>query len=464
MYISLLTGSTEPANYSVAIPLTNFYQNGTITSSTQNTVCLPRNLTGPSFYFPYNPQNNEYKEGVHLQTQGVKTAVIGSYINPYIDTFFAIPTVDLCVNEYIYYAVSVIGHSSTDGSVVIVGTADLTTVTIVVLVSAVIKTSHTTNWTSLVHEQSYTYQIQRQQIVYIATRGDNDLTGTKVTTNKPISLFSGHECVINNAINFCDTLIEQLPPTKLWGRVYYFTPLAGWLNYRIKIITHASTVVNISCNNTVTMYTINAGGSLSLIYSNQQYCGVFASNVVLVTQFSYWQGSESMMTLIPSTDHYTNSITSSTPNNYYSFSYNHYINIIILVGYYQPEMISITTGGVSQSLDSLSWVPIMRNNVVEAYAVQVSISQGIFKVTHADMDALMTVVVYGVAVYSSTSSAIYPSDEFPEGYGHPGWLMGQLHGMFDSNCTYTAIYIRSYICTYVATGADKGNLLKYVRM
>ena len=456
MYISLLTGSTELANYSVAIPITNFYQNGTITSSTQTTVCLPRSLTGPSFYFRYNPQNNEYKEGVHLQTQGDKNAVIGSYISPYTDTFFAIPTVDLCVNEYIYYAVSVSGHSSTDGSVVIVGTENQTTVTIVIPVSAVIKTSHTANWTSLVHEQSYTYQIQRQQIVYIATGGGNDLTGTKVTTNKPISLFSGHECVINNATNYCDTLIEQIPPTRLWGRVYHFAPLAGWLNYRIKIITHASTDVSIYCNNTVMMYTINAGGSLSLIYNNQQYCGVFASNVVLVTQFSYGQGSESMMTLIPAIDHYTNSIASSTPNNYFSLSYNHYINIIVLANYYQPEMISIsTTGGVSQSLDSLSWVPIMRNNVVEAYAVQVSISQGIFKVTHADMDALMTVVVYGVAVCSNTSSAIYPSDEFPEGYGHPGWLMSQLHGMFNFNgtCESKELYVRSY------WELTKGNLL-----
>ena len=434
IYVFLVAGSAGQANYSVTAKtssIVTFNQNGAILSNTKATVCLPRSLTGPSHNYPSNPENNEYKNGIYFRAHGDKVAAVGSYINPYIDTFFAIPTVDLCIDEYVYYAVSTNGHSSTDGSVVIVGTVDQTTVTIRVPVTAAIKISSATNWAPLnAGTSSYTYTIQRQQILYIATQGNNDLTGTKVTTNKPISLFSGHECVINSAVNCCDTLIEQLPPTKLWGTVYYFAPLRGWSSYKIKIIAaYDNTRISVFCNNILSDYTVHSGRYINLIYS-QHYCKVFARMKVLVVQFSYISNSESLMTIIPSTDHFTNSITSSTPNNYYSLSYNHYINIIVLATYFQPNIMSITTtGGVSQ-LNTHTWTSIIVNGVAEAYAARVAISQGVFTVTHAEMKALMTVIVYGHAVYSSGSSAFYPSDSFPEGYGHPGWLMSQLNGTY----------------------------------
>ena len=273
------------------------------------------------------------------------------------------------------------------------------------------------------------YELHRLEIIYIATPGV-DITGTKVTASKPISFFSGHECVINPASRRCDVLVEQLPPTRLWGRVHYFAPLAGWTSYKIKVTAaYDSTLLDFYCNNTVNSYNINAGRFLNITYTNQEFCEVHANQEVLVAHFSDYQDSQSMMTLIPSTDHYTNSITSSTPNNYYSLLYNHYINIIVLASYYQPEMITITTaGGTTQSLNSQSWVPIMVNNVTVAYAAQVNISHvpGLFEVTHANDSALMTLVVYGLAIATES----FLSDVFPEGYGHPGWLMGQSNGMF----------------------------------
>ena len=66
----------------------------------------------------------------------------------------------------------------------------------------------------------------------------------------------------------------------------------------------------------------------------------------------------------------------------------------------------------------------MRNGITEAYAAQVNIPHGVFEVTHYNDSALMTLVVYGLA----TATEDYLSDTFPEGYGHPGWLMGQTTG------------------------------------
>ncbi len=49
-----------------------------------------------------------------------------------------------------------------------------------------------------------TYQIE----------SDNDLTGTRITSSKPLSVFSGSDCAnVPQNIRDCDHLIEQVPPT-----------------------------------------------------------------------------------------------------------------------------------------------------------------------------------------------------------------------------------------------------------
>ena len=50
----------------------------------------------------------------------------------------------------------------------------------------------------------------------------NDLTGTHVVSNKPVSVFSGHECGnMPSDVSFCDHMIEQIPPTSTWGTEFF---------------------------------------------------------------------------------------------------------------------------------------------------------------------------------------------------------------------------------------------------
>ena len=421
----MLTSSEKFTYYSIEAPVTKLHQGDKVTANVANIIKLSNNLTGISRY-SYTAESYPYKEGVYLQTSGDNTSVIGlSEGQDSFDTFFAIPIKELCVNEYTYFAISVDANVRADGSVVIVGTANKTIVNITVPVSAVIKLSNSVGWSSLKRRKLYSFEIHRLQIVYIAVF-TTDLTGTKVTSNKPISLFSGHECAFVPFITpSCDLIMEHIPPTVLWGNVYYFAPLASRTSYTIKIIAaYDSTAVDIYCNNTVQKYVIKIGRFITNTYSNQEFCGVYANKNVLVVQFSHGHQSDSqgdpMMTLIPATVHYTNTFTSSTfqistPGNY---SHNHYINIVVLASYYQPEMISVTyRGELTHTLDSQNWVPIINNDVTDAYATQVKIPHGVFEVTHLNSSALMTTVVYGFAVRVGAVSG-----NIADGYGHPGWL------------------------------------------
>ena len=115
-----------------------------------------------------------------------------------------------------------------------------------------------------------------------------------------------------------------------------------------------------------------------------------------------------MMSLVPATIHYSNKFSFSTIRNPHQSGYNHFVNIIVLAQYFQPDMIYLLAGGVNKSLDTQEWVPVKVNNVIEAYATKVNISEGVVEIIHTNTSALMTTMVYGFA-----SS---------EGYGHPGGL------------------------------------------
>ena len=425
-----MTNSEKFIYFSIEAPVTKFYQSGKVTANVANIVTLPRSLGGISRN-SYTTETYSFTEGVHLQTNGDISVIGLSEAVSTFDTFFAIPRKELCINEYLHFAVSVDAEVNADGSVVIVGTANKTIVNITVPVSAVIKLNNSVDWSSLESGTLYSFEIQRLQIVYIAAF-ITDLTGTKVTSNKPISLFSGHECAfVPSTTPGCDLVMEHIPPTVLWGNVYYFAPLASRKSYTIKIIAaYASTTVKIHCINTSKEHNIKPGSFITRTYHHQEFCGVYANKNVLVVQFSHGYQSDSqgdpMMTLIPATFHYTNSIISSTfqMSTHGNYSHNHYINIIVLASYYQPEMISITYGGeLTKTLDSQTWVPITRNNVTEAYATQVKIPHGVFEVTHLNSSALMTAVVYGFAVRLGAFRG-----NIADGYGHPGWLKAALNG------------------------------------
>ena len=358
--IASFTTSEAELNYTVKAPVTGFYQSGMITANVQNRLYLPSSLIPPSYRFKRD--NGGYKEGIFLQTTGNKITVIGRVQHPYyFDTFLVIPTIDMCLHNYTYFGVSNSRYSYNQDSIAIVGTANHTTVNITLPSSTagVIRINNSVSWSSLDAGTLYSYEIQRLQIVYIATVR-NSLLGTKVTTNKPISLFSGHEHGGNQ-------IAEQIPPTELWGTIHYFAPLASTTSYAVNIIAaYDSTNIDIYCNNiinAVNSYTSNAGESVYITYYNQEFCGVYANKDVLVAQFSLRNSADDeMMITIPSTVHYTNSITSSV-FEYVTYQYDHYINIVVLADYFQPEMITITSaGGINQSLatDSHSWVPIIR--------------------------------------------------------------------------------------------------------
>ena len=412
----LMTTETQPVSYMIEAPAIQFYQNGTMVNGAEVVVNFPQEVIVSLF--------TNATKGIYVTTSSYEVTVIGqnlvetpNYVSA--DTFFVLPFISSCDNVFVYYRMSVDSNSRVS-MILLIGIENDTTVTVFPYYDILVRAEGVMR--HVIGHAEYTFNLSRLNTAIMGDSyaSDFNVAGIKVVTNKPVAVFSGHNCaVIPNNFAGCDYLIEQIPPTSLWGRVYYTAPLATRRSYTIKILaTFNFTVVDIYCNNSKESNSIGDGEIIKRTYSYQEHCAIYSNKEVFVAQFSHGQNDDNvtgdpMMTTVPATIHYTNKFLFSTihyPN------YSHYVNIIVLAQYHQPDMMYVKSGGVNKSLDTLDyyWAPIKVNDVIEAYATYVTISKGVVEVIHTNKLALMTTIVYGFARY--------------KGYGHPGgFCIQKLH-------------------------------------
>ena len=410
-----MTTESKPVSYSIEAPGVGYYRKGVIQAADNEAIIsLPSKVVVSS--------HTEQNKGIYLNVSSNLVTVMGQNSQRATsDTFLALPTIHY-TDSYVYYGVSVpkgLVTSSQAGkasSILIVGTEDHTTMKVKMSQAVTVRIGKTT--TGLTHGREYMFTINRLQTVYM--KSFRDLTGTKIITDKPISVFSGHGCanVLENQ-QFCDHLVEQVPPTTLWGKTFYIAPLATRRSYTIKLLAaHNSTIVDVYCDNVKQTYSVNDGNYVIRTLTNQEYCAVHSNKVILVVQLSHGQADDNpinygdpMMTLIPATIHYMDKFIFSTIRNTQAqLHYSHYVNIIVMKQFYHPEEIYVADRSANHSPNTSYWIPIRANNVTEVYGIQIALTQGVVEVFHSDPAAMMTVVAYGF------------TGKFPEGYGHPGGL------------------------------------------
>ena len=263
----------------------------------------------------------------------------------------------------------------------------------------------------------YSFTINRLQTMYICQHSSyrgHDFSGTRIVTNKPVSVFSEHRgAYVPYSYGNYGYLIEQIPPTIYWGKVHYVAPLATRRTYILKVVAaYYNTRIIVYCNNSVQYSTtLNEQGHFYISLEYQQYCAVHSSNVVMVAQFSGRDGEDPSMGLVSATKNFDSKFQFSVStfryatNSLYSLSF---INIIVMAEYYQPNKIYLRTDGGKKSLSTQIWMPIRVKNVIEAYATKVPVLPAVIEIIHANKEALMTTMVYGI--------------DQRIGYIHPGGL------------------------------------------
>ncbi|XP_041476910.1 IgGFc-binding protein-like isoform X2 [Lytechinus variegatus] len=157
------------------------------------------------------------------------------------DAFLAIPTHGLGEE---YFVASYDPVPIEMSQFLITGIQPDTTVKIVLQA----RLQHNSQWYS--KGQTLTVNVGKYQSIQFQSQ--EDLTGTRITSTKPISVMSGASCtLVPTQVYRCDHLVEHLPPFNTWGKRFTLLPFSnrsGGFIFRI-IAGRPSTTVHIMGNN-----------------------------------------------------------------------------------------------------------------------------------------------------------------------------------------------------------------------
>jgi hypothetical protein len=118
----------------------------------------------------------------------------------------------------------------------------------------------------IVLQAGETYQLRATQ------DAPADLTGTLIESDKPIATFGSHQCANLPSDDqwFCNYIVEQLLPTKNWGRAFLTAPLATRDGDTFRILA--------SVDNT----SVNIGGNLAATLDRGEFYQVLMSTGAVI--------------------------------------------------------------------------------------------------------------------------------------------------------------------------------------
>ena len=348
----------------------------------------------------------ERNKGIQIKSEKKVSVVALSEELSSADMFLVLPPVYL-PDHYEYYAVSIEGdvnetvHKS---ALLIVASEDNTSISLTL--TQTISTSETDDIIgSGIAGEPLSATLQRAETLYISSF--EDLSGSRVVANKPISFISGHECgKLPAGMSFCDQMFEQIPPTSTWGKTFFTAPLKSRESFDVFTVVAAAddTTVDIVCNPDADITTLDiasAGGVASINILSDQFCSFSSKKPVLLLQSGVATSVDSVsadpfMMIIPPCEQYRNEYLVSTFDPGTPVTERYFINIVIKA---DSDRDSINFNG---SFITEPWIEIYCELDTQspcAYGVQLSInaSDAAYLLSH-DASFGATVYSFGLRV------------------------------------------------------------------
>ena len=374
---------------------------GTTTASSPVTVSISNSLQTDSGTYFY--RNN----GIHVYTigQGSISVLTINYQSGSVGDYLAYPCgLDLGDAPYEYYVVSTgsyVSSPAVQSEFLLVGCEDNSIITITPSQTVGIPVdaqNPSSNLEFITNGTSHQITLNKMQTLLIG-KANVDLTGSKIVSNKPLTVVSGHECGnVPSTRDYCDHLAVSIPPTSTWGQEFLLVPFGGRnVGQYYKIVSsQSSTTVVRRCNFVTSTQTLtSAGSSFTFFTSSTTYCSVVANKPVLVSQLGIGGGTDSIgdpiISILPSLDQYANRYS------FFSLSATdfdiHQISVSVLAQqYYQPSSIRLDGQPIS-----CSWNAIYNSGgTVVGYGCTKSVTGGTTHVvSHNNPDGKLAVIVYG---------------------------------------------------------------------
>ena len=212
-------------------------------------------------------------------------------------------------------------------------------------------------------------------------QGDSDLSGTVVTSSKPVAVFSGDDCTLVPANTFpCNHLVEQIPPVSVWGKEFITNPTPdnlGGDEFHI-IASKDNTDVNVDWQK---KKTLNKTDKYEITVPWNKTSLITTSNPSLVVQYTSGVGSSPSMSIVPPTQCSWNDYTVYVPG------VDVYVNVII-------DTASRSGLGVKGPVASglFKWETLLGGRSLGSLHLNTT---GVYLIYHDDLLVNFTSVMYG---------------------------------------------------------------------
>lgn len=311
----------------VSVPGQGFNQPFTTSPGQITTVVVPQSAQMTS-------SDTIETKGIHITAQN-PVAVYGLNFVPYAtDGYLALPTNTLGTSYVVgAYENTAAGIYYADGTEFgVTATQDNTTVTIVPSSSANSRSTGVPFTLQL--NQGQTYQLRNSTDTTLTTNYTNgnvvDFTGTLVTSDKPVAVFGGHDCTFipANAL-YCNSLVEQIPSTDLWGHNFVTMPLASEQNGDLLRFIAQANSTHVQLNHQQ-VAVLNKGQVYEQIV--QGPAEISADNPILTVQYALSatasgnSNTDPTMIVVPPFEQFSGSYTINTPTSGW-FPYT-FVNVI----------------------------------------------------------------------------------------------------------------------------------------
>jgi hypothetical protein len=387
--ISVLISSEAAASGVVKVPGLNFLEQFTVEPGIVTRVALPVEAQDLPWGAVANKaviiEADEYITVYGLNRNGVTT-----------DAFLVLP-IEAASREF--RALSYFSFGLNQGQISVVGIYDNTEVTI----NPVYRSRYTPTTRDGV---PYTVTLNSGDVyTHVATRDANgpwtwqwDISGTYVSASAPVSVMGGVKCAnVPFNVQYCDHLIEQIPPLVNWGHEFVIMPLATRLNGDLVRVLASESGTEVTINGELEA-TLSAGHFHDVILTQPSV--ITTSAPALVAQYavgSKYDGivGDPFMMLVPPAEQYLASYGFISLSEQEGFPVG-YINLIAP----SSDIDSIVMDG--ENVDPSLFSPIGSSGYSGA---QVPVAPGSHVLTAA---APVGLFVYGFGDYDS--------------YGYPGGM------------------------------------------
>ena len=195
--LTITTLSVQPVTFTVELGngwSTSWCKTGEVSVYSPVNVILPHNV---------EPRNEDYSErfkGIHIYSNDDNTpisVVVMSVSYQFNAEYLAYPYINMGLQQYEYYVVSINSFEGPQSLFLLVGNEDNTIITIVpTQMIEVPEDPQTASNSNVTIDASSNYTITLHLMQTLLIGAEDDLTGTQIISNKPLTVISGHECGI----------------------------------------------------------------------------------------------------------------------------------------------------------------------------------------------------------------------------------------------------------------------------